>query len=245
MRPLPRPLALAAGLLVASSAAAAQDWKDSLRAGITQTITLTRTTREHRNVTTPGTLLGAAVPGLDVSPQQYRNSVSTKVRDGAVLPPRGLSKFLTRDHHRDLRTGERVYVTDVKVRDDAVTLFVAAAETERITIQGTSQDLRYVGVIDFEFDRQALPRLGADSVLRAIAATLRPVDAEAASASVAPAAAAKPAATPVSLAVGQTVEEVERALGKPESVVTLGSKTIYVYRALKVTLVDGKVTDVQ
>lgn len=243
MRPLPRTLALAAGLLAASSAAGAQDWKDSLRAGITQSITLTRTTREHRNVTTPGTLLGAAVPGLDVSPQQYRNSVSTKVRDGAVLAPRGLSKFLTREHHRDLRTGERVYVTDVKVRDDAVTLFVAAAETERITIQGTSQDLRYVGVIDFEFDRQALPRLGADSVLRAIAATLRPVDAETAAAPAA--AAAKPAATPVSLAVGQTVEEVERALGKPESVVTLGSKTIYVYRALKVTLVDGKVTDVQ
>jgi hypothetical protein len=142
----------------------------------------------------------------------------------------------------------------VKIRDDAVTLFVAAAETERITLGETSQDLRYVGVIDFEFDRHALPRLGADSVLRAIAATLRPVDAEPAAAPAAGAApaapaaakpAAKPAATPVSLAVGRSVEEVERALGKPESVVTLGSETIYVYRAPKVTLVDGKVTDVQ
>jgi hypothetical protein len=235
-------LGAAAGLLLPSRPAAAQAWKDSLRAGVTQAIRLTRTTRDYRNVTTPGTLLAAGVPGLDVSPEAFRNSVATKLRDGAVLSPRGLSRFLAREHHRDLRKGEQVYVTDVKIRDDAGTLYIAAAETERITIRGTSRDLRYMGVLDFEFDKQSLPALGADSVVRAITATLRPTEAAATAASVPD---TTRRTTQVSLAIGQSVEDVERALGKPENVIQLGNKTVYVYKAFKVTLVDGKVTDLQ
>ncbi len=35
------------------------------------------------------------------------------------------------------------------------------------------------------------------------------------------------------------------ALDKPEKIVNLGPKQIYVYRDLKVTFIDGKVSDVQ
>jgi hypothetical protein len=38
---------------------------------------------------------------------------------------------------------------------------------------------------------------------------------------------------------------VEAIMGKPGNVADLGSKKIYVYRDLKITFVDGKVTDVQ
>jgi hypothetical protein len=38
---------------------------------------------------------------------------------------------------------------------------------------------------------------------------------------------------------------VEDILGKPERIVDLGAKVIYVYKDMKVTFVDGKVTDVQ
>jgi len=34
-------------------------------------------------------------------------------------------------------------------------------------------------------------------------------------------------------------------LNKPEKIVNLGAKQIFVYRDLKVTFVDGKVSDVQ
>jgi len=54
-----------------------------------------------------------------------------------------------------------------------------------------------------------------------------------------------PAQEPQSIQLGQTVEEVEAALGQPEKKVNLGAKQIYVYKDLKITFVKGKVSDVQ
>ena len=54
---------------------------------------------------------------------------------------------------------------------------------------------------------------------------------------------AQPAPTTIEL--GQTTDQVVAALGPPSKIVKLGSKEIYVYKDLKVTFVDGKVSDVQ
>jgi hypothetical protein len=53
------------------------------------------------------------------------------------------------------------------------------------------------------------------------------------------------ASAPKSIQLGQTVSEVEAAFGKPEKVISLGSKTIYTYKDVKVVFMDGKVSDVQ
>lgn len=47
------------------------------------------------------------------------------------------------------------------------------------------------------------------------------------------------------VSLGQTQEEVEAILGKPKQVVNLGTKRLLVYENLKITLVNGKVSDVQ
>ena len=60
----------------------------------------------------------------------------------------------------------------------------------------------------------------------------------------APAPAQQPAAT-VNIAVGQTIDQVKAALGDPQKTVNLGTKQILVYKDLKVTLIKGKVTDVE
>ena len=57
--------------------------------------------------------------------------------------------------------------------------------------------------------------------------------------------ASAPAAEPVSINVGQTIDQVTAALGTPVKIVNLGAKKIYVYKDMKVTFVDGKVADVQ
>ncbi len=54
-----------------------------------------------------------------------------------------------------------------------------------------------------------------------------------------------PAKAPVEISLGQTTEEVVAALGKPPRVVNLGSKKIYVYPDLKITFVNGRVTNVE
>lgn len=47
------------------------------------------------------------------------------------------------------------------------------------------------------------------------------------------------------VSLGQTTQEVEETLGKPEKIINLGSKVTYVYKDLKVIFIDGKVADVQ
>jgi len=56
-------------------------------------------------------------------------------------------------------------------------------------------------------------------------------------------AAAQPA--PVRIALGQTIDQVTAALGLPEQIADLGPKQIYRYKDLKITFVNGKVSDVQ
>jgi len=50
---------------------------------------------------------------------------------------------------------------------------------------------------------------------------------------------------PSELAVGQTIEQVESSQGQPQRKATVGAKTIYFYKDMKVTFQNGKVTDIQ
>lgn len=54
-----------------------------------------------------------------------------------------------------------------------------------------------------------------------------------------------PPPEPEQIEKGQTPDQVKAALGTPEKIVNLGPKQIYVYKDLKVTFLNGKVSDVQ
>jgi hypothetical protein len=54
-----------------------------------------------------------------------------------------------------------------------------------------------------------------------------------------------PPAEPPTIALGQTLDQVSEALGKPKSIMDLGAKKIYVYKDMKITFKDGKVADIQ
>lgn len=58
-------------------------------------------------------------------------------------------------------------------------------------------------------------------------------------------AAQQPPAEPASIEKGMTTDQVEAAMGQPDKKVNLGAKQIYVYKDLKVTFLNGKVSDVQ
>ena len=42
-----------------------------------------------------------------------------------------------------------------------------------------------------------------------------------------------------------TPDQVTQSLGKPNKIVNLGTKQLYIYTDMKITFVNGKVTDVQ
>jgi hypothetical protein len=50
---------------------------------------------------------------------------------------------------------------------------------------------------------------------------------------------------PQSIEKGQTPDQVVAAIGQPDKKINLGAKQIYVYKDIKVTFVNGKVSDVQ
>ncbi len=52
-------------------------------------------------------------------------------------------------------------------------------------------------------------------------------------------------ADPQTIEVGMTPDQVTAAMGKPDKIVKLTSKQIYYYKDMKVTFVNGKVSDVQ
>ena len=52
-------------------------------------------------------------------------------------------------------------------------------------------------------------------------------------------------AEPQTIEKGQTTDQVQGSLGKPDKIVNLGAKQIWVYKDLKVTFLNGKVSDVQ
>jgi hypothetical protein len=54
-----------------------------------------------------------------------------------------------------------------------------------------------------------------------------------------------PAGPPPTVGLGMSIDQVVAILGQPDRVADLGAKQIYSYKNLKVTFVEGKVTDVQ
>ena len=54
-----------------------------------------------------------------------------------------------------------------------------------------------------------------------------------------------PPQEPVQIEKGQTADQVKAAIGTPDKIINLGAKQIYVYKDIKVTFINGKVSDVQ
>jgi hypothetical protein len=53
------------------------------------------------------------------------------------------------------------------------------------------------------------------------------------------------AAVTPTLTMGLSIDDVKAIQGEPQTIVDLGTKKIYVYKNLKITFIDGKVTDIQ
>jgi NAD-dependent oxidoreductase involved in siderophore biosynthesis len=130
------------------------------------------------------------------------------------------------------KPGEKVYVFKIDVKDEAVQFFVISGETYDVNVKGSTRQTRYKSLISFQFAKGFLDTAEPAAVKKVVDEVLIP-ETEAAGANT------------KSIELGQTLQQVEAALGKPDKVVNLGPKTIYVYKDMKVVFQDGKVADVQ
>jgi len=257
-------LALVLGMNVAVQAQS----KAAIETKLTGQYTLTQPTADLTDIVTAGSILVLKRGNIMMTPISTSNPYSNTYKDGRITQNvlGKLARFgppgTPQPNLRTFVPGEKMWVTKIECHDDGV---VFSLYTDAYA------DIRYKATLKFPFDKKAsMP--SADDMSRVVgevfsvqaadngggqqqqaapaAAPPAPVPAPAPAPEMAPIApppppADEPAAPPKELKIGMTKDQVTASFGQPQKVVKLGTKEIYVYPDLKVTFVNGKVTDVQ
>jgi hypothetical protein len=222
------------------------------------------------SVVEKGTLLAVQKGGILAVPYGDNTVLATKYESGTVHSPSGLSvmgrksimvKFGKEQSTHLFTVGEKVYPTkvDVNVAKDQVTLGIVACDTCNKTDPPTYNKATVV----FQFPKGSLAAAQAGSVEDTIGQLLSVSSEDAQqggdqgggqqqgggggqqAGGDQGGGGQQQQADPVSIEKGMTTDQVEGAMGQPDKKVNLGAKMIYVYKDLKVTFLNGKVSDVQ
>jgi len=226
------------------------------------------------SVVEEGTLLAIQKGGLLGVPYSDKSALTNKYEGGTVHGPSGLmvsGKKALLGHFSQTQSqgqttklfakGDKVYPTkiDVNVEKDTVTMGIVACDTCNKTDPPTYNKANVV----FQFPKGALAKASAGDVEDTIGQLLSISDSQQQDqggdqggqqgaqggqdqqGGQQQPAAQPPAAEPQTIEKGQTTDQVQGSLGKPDKIVNLGAKQIWVYKDLKVTFLNGKVSDVQ
>jgi hypothetical protein len=152
---------------------------------------------------------------------------------------------------RTFVSGEKCWLIDVDVKPDGVYLLLL---TDPIN------NIRYMGTLKFPVDKkqpmpppdvmlsrisEVISASGSGASQPVAAAPSAPAPPPPAPIAPPPPPPDEPAAAPPTISLGQTKDQVKAAFGTPDRVVKLGTKEIEYFKDMKVTFVNGKVTDVQ
>jgi hypothetical protein len=218
-----------------------------------------------------GTVLVIKKDGILSVP--YRDqSVPTKYQDGAVRSPStstmgarsSLMGRIGKQQIRLFQVGERVYPSKIAVNlpKDQVTVGIIACDS----CNNVSPTTFYKADVVFQFARGTLATTSLSQVEDTIAELLNiddsPVDQgvgqggngndtghgngnDQPGGNQGGGVGQAPPPEPQQIEKGQSPDQVKAALGQPDKIVNFGSKQIFIYKDLKVTFLNGKVSDVQ
>jgi hypothetical protein len=227
------------------------------------------------SVVEAGTLLAIQKGGILGVPYSDKTVLTTKYEGGTVHTPSGVAVQARKalfGHFSQTASegqtthlfakGDKVYPTkiDVNVAKDNVTLGIVACDTCNKTDPPTYNKAQVV----FQFPAGALANASAGQVEDVIGQLLSISSDDAQQggdqgggqqgnnqqggdqgAGQEQAQQQAPPAEPAQIEKGQTPDQVKAALGNPDKIINLGAKLIYVYKDIKVTFLNGKVSDVQ
>ncbi|HEX4136395.1 MAG TPA: hypothetical protein VHY84_17405 [Bryobacteraceae bacterium] len=217
------------------------NWKNVLTAKILENcpLTLGKGDQADIEIVTPGAVLALKKSGFvmhsrgtKVNPNDYKN--------GNIYITQAVKSSLARTNRegstRTFVKGEKFWLIGIEVKDEGVFL---------LFLSDPIHETRYLGLLRFLFAQGTRPT--PEEFLPVFSEVLDVVSTPPAAA---PPAALPPVAPPpplpASVDLGQTREQVVSALGQPEKIANVGAnKQIYFFKNLKVTFVDGKVTDIE
>jgi hypothetical protein len=185
---------------------------------------------DYNRITQPGAILAVRVPGIYADIANTEDAiVNTNVANGKVSQATGFTAAFGSNtgKSRTLNPSEKVYVTDVLVKRDAVLLELLTVE---VTTLADGQGTRYRAELNVKLP--GLDSMTADDVKKTI-------DTVVADPTVASAVESK------TIKLGMTTDEVKKSLGNPDKIEDLGAKQVYIYKDVKIVFMDGKMSDVQ
>jgi hypothetical protein len=212
------------------------------------------------SVLNPGTILVIQKGGILGVPPANATMGTSVFKDGELHQPSAGNRLVLGAVTRFLTVGEKVYVqkVDVNLKADKVAFTIVECDS----CNGVNQQSLYKSVVSFEFAKGTLATADPAQVEDTIGSVFTidsgsnggqqqppPQDSSAQpqdqQQQQQPPQQQAPPPEPASIQMGMTVDQVEAALGPPDKKVTIGAKIIYVYKDLKVTFTNGKVTDAQ
>jgi hypothetical protein len=214
-----------------------------------------------------GTLLAIQKGGILGVPYSDTAMLSTKYEGGTVHSPNsllskglgfGMKKFGKEQTTHLFQAGDKVYPSSIQVNlaKDNVAMAIVACDSCNKTDPPTYNKAQVI----FQFPKGSLAKANASQVEDTIGQLLAisddsqdqgqqgdqgGQDQQANNQSGGQGQQQGPPPEPQQIEKGQTPDQVKASLGTPEKIVSLGAKQIYVYKDLKVTFVNGKVSDVQ
>jgi len=219
-------------------------------------------------VTEPGTVLVIKKGGIRAYPPGDNVVIPNTYKDGSVHAPSSMIKkvwnFKDRgqgaDNSRLLPTEEKVYITKIQVdaKNDRVNLFLLECDS----CNNVQQASNFKAQLNFQFPKAYISG-GADAgqVADLIAQVLVPDQGGDQGGQQGgdqgggqqgngggqqqQAAPPDPPKETQTIDKGQTEDQVVGILGKPDKIVNLGAKKLYIYKDMKITFIGGKVADVQ
>jgi hypothetical protein len=202
----------------------------------------------------PGTLLAVQKGGIIAVPWKALAKCPAKFHDNEIHPSTGFCANMMKNVSGVFKKGAKVYPVkvDVDLAKAKITMQVVRCDS----CYNDSVQNAMKGEVVFEFAKGYLEKASAGEVedtigqVFAISSDDQPeqsadaaqqADQQAAPETAQPAQQAEPA----TVQLGMTTDQVESALGKPDKIFNVGTKQIYVYKDVKVTFLNGKVSDVQ
>ena len=254
-------VALIAGYCTVSPMAAQdQSGKANIERGLQSQYPPTKLTgpADRLRATQLGTVLVIQKDGMGASLANEMVTFGNNYKDGRIKHTLGGSLFHQTYTIRDIQAGERLYLLKTEVKDTGVTFSVQSCDA----CNGSPSDfdpMPYRAALTFQYPKGYWNNTSYAQIQQAISEVFafangpdtsmqpnpEPVAPSGTQFAQQPQPAPVPQQEPVKIGLGQTADQVVAGLGQPDKVVDLGSKKIYIYKDLKITFVDGKVSDVQ
>ena len=222
-------LATVSAVLLCASPSAEQDrnWKKAFEEKLKEVYVPSKVAMmDPGRVNTLGTVLSIQKTGIGADRSDTTMYQRARIIDGEL---KGTNQG-SREGTYVLPAGTKVYIRTVSASDETIDFHIYTLEPIERLVAGTTRSDRYTAMIRYEFPKGYLATADFDEVKKVIGAVLATDDQSSASRTI---------------ELGQSPEQVEKILGKPENIIKLGEKTTYVYKNMKVTFMNGKVSDVQ